>query len=486
MAELLDIESMLTRECQLGQATCLVVAVSGGPDSLALLHRLMTLAPRFPWKLHVAHLDHGLRGAQSANEARFVATTAATWGLSATIELRDVGALAKEFRVGLPAAARAARYAFLADVARAQDASAVVVGHQADDQAETILLHLLRGSGPSGLSGMRPRLPWAGWRHIAGRGEIAGPALVRPLLNVPRSEIEAYCAAHNLEPRRDPTNDSIEYSRGRIRHELLPELASYNGQIVSALSRTARIAAEESAFMQTALDGEWAELVMLQPGSIDFDRAAWGRLHPALRRLALRRAVGLLRPERDDLSATQLDGVLEAIASDQLFYQLPHNLVLHRRPQGWTLTVATTTQATTEEPQLYVESLPLGLGTTVLPGGRWQVIVTVSPGRPEMNLERWQILLDADAIRGDLLLRVRQAGDRLRPAGGVGSRRVQDIMVDLKLPRELRSHWPLLADAFGLLWLPGLVVADHAHPTPDTRTYLVVTLEETTPNASGS
>ncbi|HYF62020.1 MAG TPA: tRNA lysidine(34) synthetase TilS, partial [Herpetosiphonaceae bacterium] len=175
-----------------------------------------------------------------------------------------------------------------------------------------------------------------------------------------------------------------------------------------------------------------------------------------------------------------------AIASDQLFYQLPHNLVLHRRPQGWTLTVATTTQATTEEPQLYVDSLPLGLGTTVLPGGRWQVTVVPSPGRPEMNLERWQIMLDADAIRGDLHFRVRQAGDRLRPAGGIGSRRVQDIMVDLKLPRELRAHWPLLADGFGLLWLPGLVVADHAHPTPDTRTYLVVTLEETTPNASGS
>ena len=135
----------------------------------------------------------------------------------------------------------------------AQKADAVVVGHQADDQAETVLLHVLRGSGPSGLSGMRPRLTWVDWRHTAGRSGSSGPSLVRPLLFTPRAEIEAYCTLHQLEPRRDPTNNSTEYSRGRIRHELLPELETYNPQVVAALGRTARIASDETAYMHEML-----------------------------------------------------------------------------------------------------------------------------------------------------------------------------------------------------------------------------------------
>lgn len=485
MGELLDIEHTLTHECQLAEARSLVVAVSGGPDSLALLHRLVQFTPRFGWHLHVAHLDHGLRGVQSANEARFVAVVVASWGLSATIELRNVGALAKEYNVGLPTAARAARYAFLADVAFAQKADAVVVGHQADDQAETILLHLLRGSGPSGLSGMRARINWAEWRHTAGRSERTGPTLVRPLLNIPRTEIEVYCRRHQLDPRRDPTNESIEYGRGRIRHELLPLLESYNPQIVAALGRTARIAADETAYMLAMLMHAWPTLVSLEPGSVHFDRAAWGRLHPALRRLAIRQAIKLLRPERDDLSATQLDGTLHAMIHEQLVYQLPHNLVMHRRPQGWTLTVATATHSATDEPKLTVPTLPVNSeGTTIFPDHRWQLSIQRIAQWPEANLTRWQVLLDADRIQGNLVLRTRQAGDRIRPAGGVGSRRVQDVMVDLKLPRELRAHWPLLADAAGLLWLPGLVVAEHAHPSPDTHAYLLISLEDIKTDAS--
>ncbi len=485
MGELLNIEAILTRECGLMSARNLVVAVSGGPDSLALLHRLTVLAPRFGWRLHVAHLDHGLRGAQSTNEARFVAVTAAAWGLSATIELRDVGALAKEYNVGLPAAARAARYSFLADVALAQKADAVVVGHQADDQAETVLLHLLRGSGPSGLSGMRPRLSWADWQHTAGRPGHSGPSLVRPLLFTSRAEIEEYCTQHQLEPRRDPTNASTEYSRGRIRHELLPQLETYNPQVVAALGRTARIAADEAACMHEILLAAWPALTTLESGSVHFDRAAWGRLHPALRRLALREATKLLRPERDELSATQLDGVLQAIESEQIVYQLPQNLVLHRRPQGWTLTMATTTRPSTDDPQLLLPELLLSkTGSTSFPDGRWRITVEAIASRPETNLTRWQVLLDADAIMGDLMLRTRQPGERIRPAGGIGSRRIQDVMVDLKLPRELRTHWPMLADAAGVLWIPELVVAEHAHPSPDTTTYLLVSLEEITTNAS--
>lgn len=478
MPDLLDIETVLLRACHLNTHERLLVAVSGGPDSLALLHRLATLAPKHDWHLHVAHLDHGLRGAQSANEARFVAMTAAEWGLSATIDLRDVGALAHEYRVGLPAAARAARYRFLADVAHEINATAVVVGHQADDQAETVLLHLLRGSGPSGLSGMVPRLEWQGWRYTAGYTTTTGPALIRPLLYCSRSEIEDYCIEHGLNPRRDPTNESSEYSRGRIRHHLLPVLQEYNPQIVAALSRTARLASSEAAYMQTELDRQWNDLVTLETGAVHVDQTQWQAMHPALQRLAFRRAVSLLRPEHDDFSAIQLDGALEAMQRNALFVQLPQNLILHRRPQGWTITIGTAMQTPTSEPQLHTNHMAVMLGITPLPESNWQLRLEIMPHRPEYNLARWQTLLDADCIKDGLHLRQRQSGERIRPAGGIGSRKIQDLMVDMKLPRELRERWPLLADEQGLLWIPGLVIAEHVNPTPETTRFLLATLEE--------
>ncbi len=485
MPELLNLHEAITNDCAIATARCLIIAVSGGPDSLALLHRLHALQPEYGWRLHVAHLDHGLRGAESANEARFVAVTAAAWGLSATIELRDVGQLARIYNVGLPAAARAARYAFLADVALAQHADAVVVGHQADDQAETVLLHLLRGAGPSGLNGMLPRTAWDAWKHTAGHSEAAGPALVRPLLRITRAEVEEYCATHALAPRRDPTNDSIEYRRGRIRHQLLPQLTTFNPQIVAALGRTARIAAQESDFMQQALDAVWPRLALLESGSIHFEQAVWSELHEALQRLAVRRAVSLLRPEREPLSALQLDRTLTVMASSQIVHQLPHNLILNRHPQGWTFTIATTTQATANEPQLHIDYLLVDLEQpTAFPGGGWQIQFQHLTGWPSDNLTRWQILLDGAAIKGGLYLRQRQPGDRIRPAGAPGSRRVQDIMVDLRLPRELRAQWPLLSDAEGLIWIPGLVVAERVHPNNDTIDYLLVTLEEIPTDAS--
>lgn len=486
MSELLDIASILTNECQLAPETdCIVVGVSGGPDSLALLHRLAALKAQAGWQIHVAHLDHGLRGTQSAAEAEFVATTAATWGLTATLERQDVAAMAREYGVGLPAAARAARYAFLARVALEQQAGVVAVAHQANDQAETVLHHLVRGAGPSGLSGMLPRVEWPDWRHVAGRAEAGGPALIRPLLFTERSAITQYCQQFSLEPRYDPSNASVEHARGQLRHKVLPLIKQLNPQVVAALGRTARLASLEADFMHQALAQEWPTLVALHPGEIQVRRERWLALHPALQRLAVRAIVQQLRPERETLSAAQLDAALHAMYTEQIVHQLPHNLVLNRNPHGWVFLMSTTTRAGADEPQLLVQSFAINrAGVTVLPGGQWRIHCAELPGRPEANLTRWQVLLDADGLQGQLELRQRQPGDRIHPAGGIGSRRVQDIMVDMRLPRELRPQWPLLADTQGLVWLPGLVVAERVHPGNATTHFLFITLEELERHAS--
>ncbi len=303
----------------------LLVAVSGGPDSLCLLHLLRRLAAPHELVLHVAHLDHGLRTG-SAEDARFVAEIAADWGIPCTVATRDVRPLAAAYG-GLEAAARAVRYAFLRETALAIDAAVVATGHNADDQAETVILRLLRGAGPGGLAGMRPRLDFDDWRDIGSppvdkpRGP-AGPALVRPLLATPRDAIDAYCAQHNLVPRHDETNQSPEYLRNRVRGYIIPQLKAYNSNIVSVLGRTARVCADEDACLAELLDRQWPSLVRQGEGQIRMDQEEFRKLHRALRRRALRRAVALLAP-RIELGAEHLDRMLGLAERPQGRLQLP-------------------------------------------------------------------------------------------------------------------------------------------------------------------
>ncbi|NTU85914.1 MAG: tRNA lysidine(34) synthetase TilS, partial [Chloroflexales bacterium] len=270
----------------------LLMAVSGGPDSLCLLHLLCGLRAEGGPALHVAHLDHGVRGEQARAEAEAVVATAAAWGVPATVIYRDVPPLARAAGEGLQAAARRARYAFLAATAQAVGAQGVAVAHQADDQAETVLLHALRGAGLAGLRGMREVVPWAEWG--APHGAVGGGcALIRPLLTTTRAEIGAYCARHELAPADDPSNSSPRYARARVRR-LLPTLAAENPRVVAALGRTARVCADDYDFIQAQLNAAWPALAAEAPGAILLRREVWHALHPALQRYALRRAAARL------------------------------------------------------------------------------------------------------------------------------------------------------------------------------------------------
>lgn len=305
----------------------LLVAVSGGPDSLALLHLLRRLAPMERLTLYVAHLDHNLRP-DSAADARFVADLAAEWGLPIVQGSRDVAALRTTYG-GVEAAARAARYGFLRATALAIGAHAVVTGHNADDQAETVLLRLLRGAGPSGLGAMRPRLDYRQWCAIGPEGQPddetgspTRPALVRPLLATPRGVIETYCVDQGLAPRLDPTNQSSAHLRNRVRGYIIPFLKTYNSNIVGGLGRTARVCAEEDAFIAEALDRAWPALATVAHGLIVMRRTAFADLHRALQRRALRRAVAQVAPDVE-LGADHLERMLTLVERPHGRLQLP-------------------------------------------------------------------------------------------------------------------------------------------------------------------
>jgi tRNA(Ile)-lysidine synthase len=231
----------------------LLVAVSGGPDSVCLLHLLVKLQENLNIELYIAHLNHKLRGTESEVDARYVAQLASQLGIPATIEERDVRAYQAKKRNSLEEAAREVRYTYLSEVAESIGADRVAVGHTSDDHIETILMHLIRGTGTQGLRGLQPVNRW--------RSRDKSLMVIRPLLRVSRQETVDYCRNYQLEPRIDSSNFSLSPLRNKIRRQLLPLLQSYNPQVADALIRTGHIAEDNLAFLNKEGARLWGSIV---------------------------------------------------------------------------------------------------------------------------------------------------------------------------------------------------------------------------------
>jgi tRNA(Ile)-lysidine synthase len=283
-----------------------VVGVSGGADSVCLLHVLVGLQERLDISLHVAHLNHRLRGAESDGDARYVSRLAKRLGVPATIEGRDVKAYQAERRLSLEDAARQMRYRFFSEVVERVEASRVAVGHTADDQAETILMHLVRGAGPTGLLGMRPLTVWTS-------PGVAGLTVIRPLLGVSREETRACCRQHRLVPREDSTNISLSPFRNRIRQELVPLLQAYNPRIGDALVRTSDTLAAELAFLEECVSAVWPELAAQEDGAIVLDRDPVVSLHPAVQRHLLRRVAREVLGDLEDIEWKHIEQMRDGL-----------------------------------------------------------------------------------------------------------------------------------------------------------------------------
>ncbi len=289
-----------------------VLAVSGGPDSLCLADAVLAQAGALGLAPTIAHLDHGLRGEAGRADAEFTRAFAESRSAAFISERADVAGLASATRVSIEVAARRARYDFLARAAQATSASLIALAHHADDQAETVLLRLIRGAGITGLRGMQPLSP---------HPSAPGLYLIRPLLQVTRAEVTAYCAARQLQPRHDETNESADHLRNRVRHELLPLLEQYNPGIRAVLARLAETAAADAEIIDHAAQQAFAQALtgdMGLPGSsrLTFDRRAWQALPAGLQRATLRRAIQIVCGDLTDLKLAAIDEARDVLNSD--------------------------------------------------------------------------------------------------------------------------------------------------------------------------
>lgn len=472
----------------------IVIGVSGGPDSLCLLDVLDTLRPTLGLTLTIAHLNHQLRGADSEADEAFVRRLADQRQLPIFVETAPVATQAAQHKQSLEEAARQIRYAFLWRVAQRVNANKVAVGHNADDQTETVLMHFLRGTGLAGLRGMLPLIEITDLRlhpaDVPASASLAVPQLIRPLLETWRSEIEAYCQARQLEPRQDFSNQDTTFFRNRLRYELIPLLETYNPNIRQTLQRTAKVVTAEAELLQEQLAQAWQAVVRSEsPERIELDLPAWRELPLALKRSTLRRAVQTLRRSLRDISFEHIEAALAIVEQGGVGAKasLPQGLMLTLNYHTFVIAPASSPTAPPlpDQPQLrQAQALPLNLaGVTSLPGTHWQLradfLMLEQVNLNELNqLGPWEAYLDAEVIGQQAVLRQRRPRDTFTPLGmGQHRQKVSEFMINKKIPAAWRKFIPLLVSREQVWWICGYCPDDRARLRPTTQRVLHLKFE---------
>jgi tRNA(Ile)-lysidine synthetase-like protein len=470
-----QVQRTLRRHAMIARGARVLVAVSGGADSLALLDALRQLGATGGWSLHVATLDHGIRGAAGAADAAFVRDTARAWDLPVTVGRADVPTMAQSAGLGLEASARGVRYAFLLRLARSIGSSEIAVGHTQDDQAETVLLHLIRGSGLRGLRGILPVAPLSEAHIIADAAIVFDPpladpraapdlwpTLVRPLIETSRATIDAYVAARGLEPRQDATNTDPAYLRNRIRHEVLPLLAELNPEIRAGLARTADLLREDADLVEDAAQAA-LEDVWLESGSdtLVLDQGVWSEFSRAEKRMVLRAAVRWLRPAGLDLAFVHVEDAVRVAdgGATGATAVLPDGLAL--RVEYGTLVIGPA--QTDPEDDLAAPLLDPGQPpvtfhageTASVTCGAWRFEAgPLPPGADVAAIHADPLAAVLCVPRGaTLVLRARHPGDRFGPRGmGGRTQQLADTLINMKVPKRFRDRIALVTVDGAIAW----------------------------------
>ena len=470
-----NIKTILKDQCGLVKDRYIIVGVSGGPDSLCL----MDLLHKAGYRIVVAHFNHKLRP-DADEDAQAVEQIAARLNLTFVTEGYDVHGFAESDKHSIEEAARILRYRFLMKQARNYKAQAVAVGHTADDQVETVLMHFLRGAGLAGLKGMLP--------HAIIQTFDSEIPIVRPLLDTWREETVVYCAANGLHPRHDPSNASLDFFRNRLRHLLIPSLESYNSRFREVVWRTSRSLSGDYEVVQNAVDNSWKKcLVQENADFVAFDTSALTKLPVGLQRNLIRRAIERIHPAQLDVGYETLDRAANFINESTHHMRLDMAGGVHLLREGLLIYVVLgdITLPVERWPQMPDDSNTVALkipGTNILSGGwklnceRWN-IASLAMEQARMNDDPFQVWLDANGISDALELRVRQEGDRFEPLGMNGhTMKISDFFINSKMPQRARDRWPLLCMGERVVWVPGYRPAHSFRLTETTRQVLYFSL----------
>ncbi len=416
-----------------------VVGLSGGADSVSLLHALHGLKG-YNLTLIAAHLNHGIRGKEAGRDAEFSRGVAESLGVEFELGEADAPALRKQSRISLEDAARVLRYEFFEEVRKKHKANKIATAHTLDDQAETVLMRLIRGSGTRGLSGIPP---------------VSGKYIARPLIETDRAAIESYLKSRSIEWIEDSTNRERDYLRNRIRLDLLPALSEYNPKIRETLARTADILRLEEDFISREAEKGFRKVFNREGGELTGDLNKYKRLHGALRIAVLMRALSEKREGLKNISSIHLtaaDGFLTSMAAsgESVF---PGGSVIVKGHGSFLVTTK--------------DKLAKGFSYMIPSPGRWtfdelevEIEETQAKGLEE---EREDVVyLDPEAVKFPIKVRSFKPGDRFVPLGMKSRKKVKDFFIDQKIPAFMRMRVPIFLSAGEIIWIGGMRIDERA------------------------
>ena len=414
----------------------ILIACSGGTDSMALAELLQRISSHEPgWQLAICHVHHGLRGTAADHDADQVAQYAAERQIPFFLRRVAAGQYAQSEGLSIEDAARRLRYQALEEVRHLSGCTLIATGHHKEDQAETVLMRLLRGAGPAGLAGILPRRA----------------AIVRPLLFLRRHELTAYCQERQLTVCEDESNADTAFLRNRIRHVLLPQLAAdYNPELVETLAKTALLCRREDAFLESLLEPFLSQVVWNQDEA-RIPLAAAQSLPEVLQARFWRKLLRGRNGADAEVSFSNLEDIVALVRRGKTGKKMP-------LPGGWLLECeyeALLLHRPDETAHAaFSHALPLP-GQCLLPDGA-RIVAGVCETRPVIAGAKDEACFSLAALTLPLTVRTRLPGDVFRPAGGTGGKKLKAFFIDVKVPQRLRDGWPLVCDEAGILWLPGL------------------------------
>ncbi|MDK2823029.1 MAG: tRNA(Ile)-lysidine synthase [Clostridia bacterium] len=435
-----------------------LVGVSGGPDSVALLHILYSLRLLYNLKLYVVHVNHMFRGDEAKIEAEFVAKLAQGWGLDYRIFEKNVPALMQKKGLSPQDAGHQVRKQIFSDLRQEFDATKLALGHHADDRAETVLLHLIQGTGLDGLASMPPVNDW----------------IIRPLAQVSKKDIINYCVENKLSYCLDPSNQKAVYLRNKIRLQLLPYLKEeYNPRMVGTLNKLEDIVFVENNYLDEQVEKILKKvLIKEERGKLKVSIEELTKQHLAVQRRLIRKLYKLLKPGEQNLGYTHVEKVIEISKSKEgaKDSNLPNNILVRKGYEYLEILDLEKVSPCKQEEFSFTWQIP---GKLVIPtlGILLKAYCTdIMPGNIPKDFTK--IVLDGHKISSPLVVRQRKPGDRIQPLGMQGTKKIKDIFIDLKIEKEKRNAIPVICWEGEIIWLPGITMNEKYKVTSGTKCYL--------------
>jgi len=439
-----------------------VTGISGGPDSVCLLHVLKSLAAQLNIRVFAAHVNHMLRGEESEGDESYVRELCKKLGVPLFVSRHNVGEVSGQKGISLEEAGREIRYSEFEALSAEIGAQKIAVAHNKNDQAETVMLNLLRGAGLDGLKGM----------------EYKTGKIIRPLLDVPRTDIEAYCREYALFPRTDSSNLESDYTRNKVRLDLIPYIDTlFKKNIVESLYRMSSLLRDDYHYIEDCILSIYDGFVMKKEG-----KAVWLSLekmaeaHPAVQKRVLRKAIEQVKGDLKGIESVHLESAVSLGTSGKTGSQihLPLNLRVERSYEALKIFIDDN-----EKNTCTAFDLPLTIPGTTLIGDIKSSVLAVLKKKP-INIEEYGNLgynslvqfFDYDRLGTGINVRNRRDGDVFKPYRSKGTKKLKEYFIDSKIPRHMRDSIPLIAKGNEVVWVIGYKISDKFKVTENTKSIL--------------